>query len=65
MFTARGNVCKLDRLKFHIPIVGICCDLLTAVLKYFNLHGVHGLLDDEPLVVALGNAQLQAVILPP
>lgn len=56
VFTSCSDICELDCFKFHVAVVGVGGDVFGTVLEHFNLHRVYGLLDDKPLVVALGNA---------
>jgi len=56
MLAACSDICELHGFEFHIPVVSVGGDVFSAVLEHFNLHRVYGLLDDKPLVVALGDA---------
>jgi len=65
VFAADRDVQELETLLGDVFLGRVGCDYLGAHVEFFNLHGVHGLLDDEFVVVRVGHTQLQAVVLAP
>jgi len=65
VFGADRDVHELDVVLVHLAVVVVGGDLLAVEVEHLHLHRVHRVLDNKLLVVALGDAQLQAVVLAP
>lgn len=56
MFAARGNVRELEVVLIHFLVAVVGGHVLTVDVEHFDFHRVDGLLDDELLAGALGDA---------